>query len=78
MSRKMPRKMSRKIAFALLGLLTAFNLGAMVINTSPPARAAVAGMDHMKLAHDPDFVRAVKAVVQEGCRLNIELGKLTC
>ena len=69
--------MSRKFAFALLGMLTALNVLALAINLSPPSRAAVAGMDHVKLANDPDFARAVKAVV-EHCRVNIDLAKLQC
>lgn len=69
--------MSRKTAFALFGLLTAFNVLALAINLSPPSRAAVAGMDYKRLAGDKDFARAVKSVV-EGCRVNVDLAKLAC
>jgi hypothetical protein len=73
----MPRKMFRKTAFALLGLLTAFNILALAVNFALPSHAAVAGMDHDKRARDPDFVRAVQSVVQ-GCRVNVDLAKLQC
>lgn len=69
--------MSRKIAFALVALLTAFNLGVLVINVAPPSRAAVAGMNAQQLVKDPDFTRAVKTVV-ERCRVNVDLAKLSC
>jgi hypothetical protein len=69
--------MSRTIAFALLGLLTAFNLGVLLINASPPSRAAVAGMNARQLVKDPDFTRAVKTVV-ERCKVNLDLAKLSC
>jgi hypothetical protein len=69
--------MTQKAAFALLGLLTAINIVALVINASPPSRAAVAGMNYQLLVKDRDFSRAVKVVV-ESCKVNVDLGKLSC
>ena len=63
--------MSRKITLTLLGLLTAINVAALVINASPPSRAAVAGMSYQQLVDDPDFSRAVKVVV-ERCKVNVD------
>ncbi|MEJ2375873.1 MAG: hypothetical protein P8Y53_06575 [Pseudolabrys sp.] len=77
MSPKMSPKMSRKTAFVLLGLLTAANAVALAVNLSTQARAAIASMSYKQLLHDKDFTRAVKSVV-EGCKLNVDLGKLSC
>ena len=69
--------MSRKIAFVLLGLLTACNVVALVANMALPARAAVAGMTYQQLLKDRDFTHAVKSVV-EACKVNVDLAKLSC
>ena len=72
--------MSRRIRPALmvvLCLLAALNLGAFILQVSPPSRAAVAGMSYQDLMRDPDFTRAVQSIAQE-CRVNIDLAKLVC
>ncbi len=75
----MSRLMSRKTATALtvLGLLTALNVGILLVNTAQPSRAAVAGMKAQDLLKDSDFTNAVKAIANK-CRVNIELAKLMC
>ena len=72
--------MSRKTItalIALLCLLTALNVGGLVLNMSLPARAAVAGMSYQDLVRDPDFTRAVHSIVQE-CKVNVDLAKVNC
>jgi predicted ATPase len=69
--------MSRKTAMVLMGLLTALNVGIVVVNTSMPSRAAVGGMTYQDLTNDADFVRAVKAVAST-CKVNVDLGALRC
>jgi len=71
--------MSRKTitALALLGLLTALNVGMLLFNTAQPSRAAVAGMKSADLLKDADFTKAVKAIVGK-CKVNVELAKLMC
>jgi hypothetical protein len=72
--------MSRKTISALvvlLCLLTALNVGGLVLNFSLPSRAAVAGMSYQDLVRDPDFTRAVQSIAQE-CKVNVDLAKLTC
>jgi hypothetical protein len=72
--------MTRKIKPALmllLCLLTALNLGGLILNISPPSRATVAGMSYQDLMRDPDFTRAVQSIAQE-CRVNLDLAKLVC
>jgi hypothetical protein len=71
--------MSRKTvtAFALLGALTALNVGIIVVNTAQPLRAAVAGMKTQDLLKDADFAAAVKAIVGK-CKVNVDLAKLSC
>jgi hypothetical protein len=71
------KSMSPKIVFALLGLLTAFNIVALSVQASSPSRSAVAGMTYDQLVKDQDFSRAVKSVVQS-CDVNVDLGKLKC
>jgi hypothetical protein len=58
-------------------LLTALNVGSLVLNLSLPARAAVAGMSYQDLVRDPDFTRAVHSIVQQ-CKVNIDLAKVNC
>jgi predicted ATPase len=69
--------MSRKTAMVLMCLLTALNVGVVVVNTSIPSRAALGGMTYEDLVNDPDFVRAVKAVAST-CKVNVDLGALRC
>lgn len=69
--------MPRKIALVALGMLTIFNIAAMVLNTPPPSHAAVAGMKYPQLLNDPDFSRAVKSLV-EHCKVDVDLGTLKC
>ncbi len=67
-----------KITFlGFLGLLSLFNLIALVLNISQPSRAAVRGMNYEDLMHDPDFARAVKAIVQE-CKVNVDVATIKC
>ena len=65
--------MSPKItaALAVAGLLTALNLGVLVISISVPSKAANG------LVNDPDFARAVKSIV-ETCAVNVDLAKIKC
>jgi hypothetical protein len=73
-------KMSGRIRLTLmvvLCLFTTLNLGALILNVSPPSRAAVAGMSYQDLIRDPDFTRAVQSIAQE-CRVNVDLAKLVC
>jgi hypothetical protein len=60
------------VALAVAGLLTAINLGVLVIGSSAPSRAANGG-----LANDPDFARAVKSVI-EHCNVNVDIAKIKC
>jgi hypothetical protein len=72
--------MSRRIKptlTLLLCLLTALNLGGLILNISLPSRAAVAGMSYQDLMRDPDFTRAVLSIAQE-CKVNVDLAKLVC
>jgi hypothetical protein len=65
------------VVVALLCLLSALNLFALVINNSPPSRAAAGGMSYEDLMRDPDFTRAVKSIAQE-CKVNVDIAKLIC
>jgi hypothetical protein len=72
--------MSRKFMAALIVLsclLTALNVGSLVLNLSLPAKAAVAGMSYQDLVRDPDFTRAVHSIVQK-CKVNVDLAKVNC
>ena len=57
----------------LVGLLTLFNLTALVLNISPSSRAAVGGMKYEELMRDPDFTHAVRSIAQQ-CKDNVDLG----
>ena len=60
--------MSRRAKIVLV-LLSAFNAIVLAINISPLTRAAVVdGMVYENLVADPDFTRAVQAIVQK-CRV---------
>jgi hypothetical protein len=65
------------ILVALLCLLSALNLFALIINNSPPSRAAVGGMSYQDLVRDPDFTRAVKSIAEQ-CKVNVDLATLKC
>ena len=72
--------MSRRaitVLMTLLCLLSALNAIALVVNMSPPSRAAVGGMSYEDLMRDQDFTRAVKSIAQE-CRINVDIAKLMC
>jgi hypothetical protein len=66
------------ITILLVGcLLTALNAAVLVLQLSATSKAAVAGMNAQSLSNDSDFKRAVQMVV-EGCRVNVDLGKVQC
>jgi hypothetical protein len=70
--------MSRTAALAaLLCFLSALNLFTLVINSSPPSRAAVGGLSYEDLMRDPDFTRAVQSIAQK-CKVNVDIAKLIC
>ena len=72
--------MSRRaitVLMTLLCLLSALNAMALVVNMSPPSRAAVGGMSYEDLMRDQDFTRAVKSIARE-CRVNVDIAKLMC
>ena len=58
-------------------LLTALNIGFIILQLSFPSKAAVGGMDSQALSRDSDFRRAVQAVV-EACKVNVDLAKVQC
>jgi len=60
------------VALAIAGLLTALNLGVLVIGISAPSKAANGG-----LANDPDFARAVKSIIEQ-CNVNVDIVKIKC
>jgi hypothetical protein len=47
------------------------------MNLSSTSVASVAGKDQQALLKDPDFVRAVQAVV-EACSINMNTAKIKC
>jgi hypothetical protein len=49
----------------------------LALNLSRPSQAAVAGLKAKELDADPDFVIAVKAIVNK-CSLNLNLGVVKC
>jgi hypothetical protein len=61
----------------LICLATALNIGILILNVSLPSEAAVAGLHYRSWSSDPDFRRAVHAVV-EACRVNLNLGHIRC
>lgn len=67
-----------RVAFLLTACLaTALNMGILILNLSSSSMAAVAGMNYQSLSQDADFRRAVQSVV-EGCKVNVDLAKITC
>jgi hypothetical protein len=69
--------MSLKAATTVVGLLLALNLVVMALDFASPSRAAVAGMKSRQLEADPDFVRAVRSIV-EHCKVNVDLARVEC
>ena len=71
--------MSHRTAIVLvtLCLLSALNAGALILNLSQPARAAVRGMSYRDLLRDPDFTRAVKTIAEQ-CSVNVDIARLKC
>ena len=69
--------MSLKVAAVVVSLLLALNLVVMTLEFASPSRAAVAGMNAQRLEADPDFVRAVHAIV-ERCKVNVDLARVEC
>jgi len=61
----------------LLGLLSALNVIALVLNLSQVSRAAVGGMSYQDLLRDPDFTRAIKSIA-ERCTVNVDIARLKC
>jgi hypothetical protein len=77
MSRKITMSRKTTVIVAIAGILTILNAGLLVLQLSPPSKAAIAGMDAQGLARDGDFKRAVQLVV-EGCKVNVDLAKVQC
>jgi hypothetical protein len=71
--------MSHRTAIVLvtLCLLSALNAGALILNLSQPARAAVRGMSYQDLLRDADFTRAVKTIAEQ-CSVNVDIARLKC
>jgi len=69
--------MPLKAVMTFAGLLLALNLVVMALDFSSPSRAAVAGMKSRQLEADPDFVRAVRSIV-EHCKVNVDLARVEC
>jgi hypothetical protein len=69
--------MPTKVVTTALCALLALNLMVLTLNLAGPSRAAVAGMSARRLEADPDFVRAVHAIV-ERCRVNVDLATVKC
>jgi hypothetical protein len=68
--------MSRKAIIATLGLLAALNiLLGVAVDLSRASTAATSSFQ--ELIDDPDFARAVKAIVEQ-CRVNVDIGRLQC
>jgi hypothetical protein len=66
--------MSRTVAIGLC-LLLSIKLAVLALNLSRPSQAA--GLKAKELDADPDFVIAVKAIVNK-CSLNINLAAVKC
>jgi hypothetical protein len=69
--------MSPKVATILVSLLLALNLLVMALNFTSSSSAAVAGLRAHQLENHPDFVRAVRSIVQK-CRVNVDLATVFC
>jgi hypothetical protein len=69
--------MSRTVVTITLCLLLSVHLAMQTVNLSRASQAAVAGLKAKELDADPDFVSAVKVIVDK-CRLNVSLGSVKC
>jgi hypothetical protein len=65
------------VLMVLICTLLVLNSFALLLNTSPPTRAAVGGMSYQELVGDRDFVRAVKTIAVE-CKVNADFFKVKC
>jgi hypothetical protein len=70
-------KMLRIVIMAGLYILLALNLVVPIVNFSGSSKAAMAGMKFESLASDPDFVKAVKSIVEK-CKVNVDLARVEC
>jgi hypothetical protein len=66
--------MSHRAVIAILFLLNVMTIG---VNFSQQSRAATGGMSYQELMSDPDFIRAVKSIV-EACSVNVDTAKVKC
>jgi uncharacterized secreted protein with C-terminal beta-propeller domain len=69
--------MSFRAMFAILFLLSALIVIALDVNFSQQSKATAGGMSYQALMSDPEFIRAVKSVV-ETCSVNVDIAKLKC
>ncbi len=69
--------MGQKVATTIVCLLLALNLAAMAVNFASPSAAAVTKLRAHQLESDPDFVLAVRSIVQK-CRVNVDLATVFC
>jgi len=69
--------MSRRMLLVLVCLATTLNFGILILNLSSKSVASVAGLDQRALTKDPDFVGAVRAIV-EACSVNVDIAKVRC
>jgi hypothetical protein len=69
--------MSFNAVAILAGLLLALNLVVTALNLSSSSRAANAGMGSHQLETDPDFVQAVRSIVDH-CKVNFNLARVEC
>ena len=66
-----------RFSMTLLGLLSALNVIALVLNLSQVSGAAVGGKNYQDLLRDPDFTRAVKSIAEQ-CTVNVDIARLKC
>jgi hypothetical protein len=69
--------MSRRTLLVLVCLATTLNVGILILNLSSKSVASIAGLDQQTLTKDPDFVGAVRAIV-EACSVNVDIAKVKC
>jgi hypothetical protein len=69
--------MSFRAMIAILFLLSALIVIASDVKLSQQAKAATGGMSYQALMSDPEFIRAVKSIV-ETCSVNVDIAKLKC
>jgi hypothetical protein len=68
---------AKTILMKLLHLLGVLSVSALALNPSLSSRATVTKTSYQQLLRDPDFTRAVKAIVEE-CSVNVDTAKVTC